>query len=296
MVHWAFQNDQFLPLDEVKLSLADSGFTFGATITDQCRTYRQQPFLLNEHLHRFFRSADLVQMKVPYSFDRIKEMVIELLDRCKKQHAAAEWILTWLLTPGEIGYFLGKSGGILQAQPHFLAYGYPLQADRFADYYSRGAVVMLARKTCSVPAHVLPPQVKQRSRLHWWMAEQEVKARHPQAQALLLDAQGHMTETASANILFVRHGYVLSPKRTNILNGISLQVTEAICRQEGIPFQETDLDENDIQVAEEACLCSTPYGIAPIGQIEDKIFPVHGTMFKRLQLAWQRYVDSQLNS
>lgn len=296
MAHWAFQNDQFLPLDEVKLSLADSGFTFGATITDQCRTYRQQPFLLNEHLHRFFRSADLVQMKVPYSFDRIKEILIEILDRCKQQNAAAEWILTWLLTPGEIGYFLGKPCGILQAQPHFLAYGYPIQTDRFADYYSHGAMVMLARNTCSVPATVLPPQVKQRSRLHWWMAEQEVKKRHPHAQALLLDSQGHITETASANILFVRQGYVLSPKRANILHGISLQVTEAICRREGISFQETDLDENDIKVVEEAFLCSTPYGIAPIGKIEDTILPVQGNMFNRLQLAWQRYVDSQLNS
>lgn len=290
MTFWAFQHDQFLPLDQVRLSPADAGFAFGATITDQCRTYQQKPFRLYDHLHRFFRSASLVGMPVPYSFERIGAILQELLERNRKQLPAAEWTLTWLLTPGDVGYFLGRPGGLMEAQPHFLAYSYPLQTERFSLYYTQGATVMLSRTTQSVPASVISPQIKQRSRIHWWMAEREIKSRHPQAHALLLDSQGHFTETASANVLLVSQGKVYSPRRNNILHGMSLQVTEELCQLCGIHFEETDLTEKDIGEAEEAFLSSTPYGIAPIGLFEDRTLPVHGPIFSKLRLAWDELV------
>src|SRR5437763_40202 len=78
------------------------------------------------------------------------------------------------------------------------------------------------------------PRIKQRSRLHWWLADRSARASQPGATALLLNESGHITETAAANFLLVQDGAVVSPPRSGILNGISLLVVEELCLNLGI--------------------------------------------------------------
>src|SRR5207302_1251856 len=99
----------------------------------------------------------------------------------------------------------------------------------------RDGARLLVPSVRHVPAASIDPRIKQRSRLHWWLAEQEVHQVDPLASALLLDDQGHVTETAAANFLLVRRGEVLSPPRSSVLSGVSLQVTQELCRQLGVP-------------------------------------------------------------
>src|SRR5437667_391388 len=81
------------------------------------------------------------------------------------------------------------------------------------------------------------PHIKQRSRMHGWLAEQEVRRTHPGSQALLLDADGCVTETASANFLLVKAGTIVSPPRDTVLEGVSLQVVTELCARLGIAVE-----------------------------------------------------------
>src|SRR5207302_2034678 len=134
------------------------------------------------------------------------------------------------------------------------------------------------------------PCIKQRSRLHWWLAEREVQALTPGASALLLDEAGHVTETAAANFLIVRQGTVLSPPRSDILGGVSLLVTQELCHQLGIPFREQTLDLTDCLAADEAFLTSTPYGIAGVRALNHVLLPWPGPIVRRLLAAWNECV------
>src|SRR5262249_46795928 len=115
-----------------------------------------------------------------------------------------------------------------------------------------------------VPAACVDPRVKQRSRLSWWIAEQEARRADAGASALLLDADGFVTETAAANLLLVRGGAVFSPPCDSILNGISLQVVEEMCRDLGIPFVENRLTVDDCRAADEAMLTGTSFCLAGV--------------------------------
>ena len=60
-------------------------------------------------------------------------------------------------------------------------------------------------------------------------AQQEAQRSDPHASALLLDHNGHLTETAAANFLIVQKGTVLSPPTGTVLQGVSLKVVRELC-------------------------------------------------------------------
>ncbi len=131
-----------------------------------------------------------------------------------------------------------------------------------------------------VPAACVDPRIKQRSRLNWWIAEQEARQIEPGASALLLDADGFVTETAGANLLIVRDGAVFSPPRDAVLNGVSLRVVEELCKELGIPFEEARLTVEDCRGADEAMLACTSYCLAGVRRVAgaDLPWPPHPTL------------------
>src|SRR5207302_1262988 len=132
--------------------------------------------------------------------------------------------------------------------------------------------------------------IKQRSRLHWWLAEREARQIDPDAAALLLDLDGHVTETAFANFLIVRRGTVISPPRPGVLNGISLRVTTELCHDLGIPFAESPLTVADCQNADEALLTGTAFCLAGVQSLNGAALPWPGPITESLAAAWTRLV------
>lgn len=291
MIYWAYQANEFKPLHDVKIAIHDIGFMMGVTVTDQCRTYRQQLFRLEDHLERFARSCELCSVRIPPRDNSLRNCIHEVLNRnLRESNDVAEWSVVWLLTPGKLESFYGKHGGILDATPELIVYALPLDENRYQHYYKTGAEVLIARSVQS--NQMISPFAKQRSRLHWWLAENEVKSQSKLAHPLLLDHDGYITETTTCNLVLIRGGKVISPTRHRILQGISLKMLEEICRKLGIPFIEADLREEDLAAAEEALLASTPFGIAPIGQLAGKVLPVQGPVFQRLWNGWNELTAS----
>jgi branched-chain amino acid aminotransferase len=105
---------------------------------------------------------------------------------------------------------------------------------------------------------------------------------------LLLDHEGFVTETSTANLLVVRNGVVRSPRPERILQGISLEITIELCTELGIPFEFADLQPEDCVNSSEAFLASSPYGIAPVCQLNDHLYGLHRPIFERLLTGWSQ--------
>src|SRR5437762_1801513 len=209
----AYLNGQFLPQTQLHLSFADAGFVFGATATDLCRTFRHRIFRLAEHLTRFRQSCHYARIPQPIPDDKLAHVAEELVG-----HNAAllrpeqDLALVLFATPGLIAYYAGLAGGPGEAPPTLAMHTFPLPLSRYARLFREGAHVIIP-SIRHVPAVCVDPRTKQRSRLHWWLAEQEAHASDPGAIALLLDGEGRVTETAGANFLAVCDGIVITPPR-----------------------------------------------------------------------------------
>src|SRR5262249_10267877 len=137
--------------------------------------------------------------------------------------ANTDLALAMVATPGPVFSHLEKE----IRGPTLVVHTAPLPFRRNAALFERGAHLVVP-SIRSIPADCVDPRVKQRSRIHWWLAEQEVQAADPDAHALLLDHDGHITETGFANFLIVRDGTIVSPPLSTILNGVSLQVVREL--------------------------------------------------------------------
>jgi branched-subunit amino acid aminotransferase/4-amino-4-deoxychorismate lyase len=281
-----YLNGDFRPQRDASLPLHDAGFVTGATVTDLCRTFRHRLFRLPDHLRRFRQSCDLAQVPQPCPDDELAA----LAERIVAHNAALlpadhDLALVLFATPGAIGYYLGDPGGPGDARPTFGLHTFPLPFARYTRLFREGAR-LVTPNVRAVPARCVDPRIKQRSRLHWWLADREVHANAPGASALLFDESGCVTETAAANFLIVHQGAVLSPPWSSILNGVSLLVTEEICRDLGIPFREQPLLLADCLSADEAFLTSTPYCLAGVRELNGNALPCPGPITRRLLAAW----------
>ncbi len=292
----AYASGRFLPYDQALLPLHDAGFVYGATATDLCRTFRHRPFRLPEHLARFRQSCEAALIPQPVPDERLLEIAEELVSHnADLLTPEQDLALVMLATPGPVGFYAGEQGGPGDGPPTLLLHTFPLPFERYVRLFTEGARLVIPH-TRQVPAASVDPRIKQRSRLHWWLAERQAHALDPLASALLLDLDGFVTETAAANFVIVKDGVVLSPPHEHVLGGISLRVVQELCADLGLPFVEKPLRLDQCQAADEAILTNTSYCLAGVRRLDGKELPWPGPVWQRLLQAWSARVGVDIQA
>lgn len=285
---------QLVPASQAHISIYDFGIVIGATVTDLLRTFRQEPYRLEDHVRRFYDSCKYARITPPISAEETTEITRELT-RHNAQVAGvdAELAVVYFVTPGENFIYAGSAatgGGKLT--PTFCIHSFPMPFHLFRRFFETG-LHLVTPSTRHVPPECVDPKIKNRSRLHWWLAEQEAHLVDAGAMPLLLDLQGNLTETSGSNLLLVKNGTVYSPAPRNILLGVSRKLAIEFCRKLGIPFVERDLQVYDALTADEAFVTTTPYCMAPITRFNGLTIgdgAVGGPIFNRILEAWSQEV------
>lgn len=92
--------------------------------------------------------------------------------------------------------------------------------------------------------------------------------------ALLLNAQGQITEATTSNLWIVREGVVETPPTTvGILHGITRAMLLKIVADLGMPHREVILTPQDLATASEGFLSSSVRLLMPIRQIDNVVLP-----------------------
>lgn len=281
-----------LPASQAHIAIYDAAVILGATVTDLVRTFRQQPYRLEDHLQRFYRSCRYARIQPRETLDQTLGICRDLI-----RHNAAllppgrELALVLFISPGEFPVYAGAAGMAGEGQPTFCIHTFPLPFSLWAPYFTQG-VHVVTPSVRHVPPQCVDPKIKCRSRMHWWLADQETHLVDPRAVSLCLDLEGNLTETSGSNFLVVQGRQVLSPTARHILHGISLQTVAELCPELGLEFVERDLQVYDVVNADEAMLATTPYCLAPVTRCNGLAVGQGrpGPVFQRLIGAWSERV------
>jgi branched-subunit amino acid aminotransferase/4-amino-4-deoxychorismate lyase len=281
----AYLNGQIMPADRAVLPIDDAGFALGATVTEQLRTFAGKLFRVERHLERLGRSLDICGLASPITLAEFGRIAREIAEHNHRLLAPGDDLgLAVFVTPGP--YPAIASGR--RAQPTVGLHTFPLAFDLWADAYTSGVSLVLTPVE-QVPAHCWPPELKCRSRMHYFLADRHAAAIERGARALLLDAAGHVTETATANVVIYQEGEgLVTPPRGTVLGGMSLEAVAELAARLGIRFGERPLLPADVASADEMLLSSTPYGIVPVTRFNGR--PIGSghpdAVFARLLAAW----------
>ncbi len=105
-------------------------------------------------------------------------------------------------------------------------------------------------------------------------------------EAIMLDAQGYVSEGSGENIFLVKRGVLMTPDlSSSILEGITRDTVLAIAREEGIPVSETRLTRDQLWLADEAFFTGTAAELTPIREVDNRSIGegTVGPITKRLQ-------------
>ena len=140
----------------------------------------------------------------------------------------------------------------------------------------------------AVPAELIDPKVKNRSRLHYMMANIEVsKFPGENNWPLLLDPDNHIAEGTGDNFFIVKDNVLYTPEPRNILVGISRNYIFELANELGIKYEECNLKVEDVNNADEAFMTATPFCMIPVTKIngenigEGKRGPITENLLKK---------------
>jgi branched-chain amino acid aminotransferase len=105
--------------------------------------------------------------------------------------------------------------------------------------------------------------------------------------ALSLDHEGNVAETASTNVFLVRDGEVLTPAPNGMfLNGITRQRVIALLHADGVRVQETRLGVADFAAADEIFLTGNASKVVPVTRFEDRALAFGPVTRRARDLYW----------
>jgi len=259
----AYLKGEFVPASRCVLPIYDLGIVIGAAVTDFLRTFHQQPYRMEDHVRRFYRSCQYARIEPPVDLQQTMAISEKLLVENSKLAPGQELGLVYYMTAGENSVYAGAAGMPAQLTPSYVQHTFPLRVDLWRDMFREG-VHCVTPAPRHWPPQCLSSKIKNRNRLHMWIGDREVRQLDAKAVALYLDVDGNITETGGSNFVIYRDGQVVSPRRNNILWGISVTVLAEILADMNVPFVEEDLQTYDVVNADEAWMPTTPYCLGPV--------------------------------
>ena len=217
----AFLNGRWVPASAAMVSPTDAGFVLGATVARAVANVRRQAVHLDDHIARLAHSVEQLGLKPDIVLDAMAETAVELVAR------------NYLLTePGDdLGLSIFVTPGVYPSystpepiRPTVCLHTYALPFHLWVNKYREGQS-LATTDVEQVSPRCWPADLKCRSRMHYYLADRKAAAIEPQSRALLLDAQGFVTEASTANLLVYNKSEGLaSPPLAKVLHGISLSV------------------------------------------------------------------------
>ena len=252
---------EMVPESEAKISIFDSAVMLGDTVTESTRTFRHQPFKLDQHITRMYKSLKVTRIDPGCSPDEMKEITSGVVEANLPEVAEEDDI--WIVHNISRGVSMpGPDPTVQQGRATVMIHTAPMDLTGWAGFYEKGchAVTSMSR---IIPSQSLDARIKNRSRMAYTLAEVEVKLVDPLAQGIILDVHGNVAENKGGNIFAVTDGRLRTPKSQNSLAGVSRETVLELAEGLGIENEVTELQPYDLYTADELFFTSTPYCIMP---------------------------------
>jgi branched-chain amino acid aminotransferase len=247
---WWYVGGRWVHPGEATLSINDIAVLRGYSVFESLRTYNRRPFHLDEHLARMFRSAELIELEIPWTREHIADVVQEIIARNSYRHAT----IRLLATGGE------SEDGIMPTGKPVLAVLITPLGERDMERFARGYKLITTR------LQRVSPEAKTANYVAAVRALKEAK-RQDAADALFVNKQGHVLEATRSNFFIFRGDTLVTP-REGVLIGITRDVVLELARGR-FAVEERPILLEELRLVDEAFVTSSSREITPVVQIDD---------------------------
>lgn len=275
-----FLDDRLVDESEAMVSVYDHGFLYGDGIYETMRAYDGVVFRIDEHLERLERSASLIRLETP---DR-KYIAGAVLQTLRCNHLRDAYIrVTLSRGKGPIGLDTALCRRPTLVVIAELFHPYP-------DKLYEDGVFMVISSVVRNHVRAINPMIKSLNFLNNILAKAEAKDRGAY-EAIMLNADGHITEGTVCNIFFVIDGILCTPSvGAGILDGITRDIVISLAGVSGLTVREGLFSPWDILGATEVFFTNTTAEVMPVSRIDDTVYNV-GSISGRLRALYREEVE-----
>lgn len=284
-------NGQFVPESQARVSIYDSALLVGDMAYEVTRTFRHQPFRLEQHLHRLYESLAAIETVAGMTPGELHDVTLQTLERnLPTEDADVDWQIIHNVSRGPSLEFV-RAFEPSEMRASVIVSCYPIvdKLAALAPAYESGVNLIVTRQR-AVPGEWLRADIKTRSRLHYQLASLEARQRQPGAYACLVDPAGHVMEGTNGNLFIVRDGRLITCPTGSILEGVTRGVVLELAGRLGIAASEEHYTVPQALEADEVFLTSTSIGILHARSLDGQMFGEGqlGTVTSRLREAlWE---------
>ena len=286
-------NGELIPESEAKISIYDSALMFGDMVFEMTRSFNKVQFKLREHLERLYASIKYVRISLEMSIDEMEKHINETIEANEPLFAADdEHRLMIDVSRGILSIYQGIVG--THKWPNVIIADFPLRwtVAGMGKLFNTGINAVITSQR-AIPAQLLEPKVKNRSRIHYLMANIEASNYEGENNwALLLDPDGFIAEGTGDNFFIVKDNVIITPEPRNILRGVSRAYIFELAQKLGLFCIEKNIEPYDVMTADEAFMTGTPFCILPVSSLNS--IPIGsepmGKITRQLLDAWSSKV------
>ena len=259
----AYLNGEFLPLQEARISPLDRGFLFGDGIYEVVPSYGGRMVGFSQHFARMEKGLALVEIAPSLTEQDTRDICQHLIDNNRETLGENIGVYLHVSRGADTRRFHAYPEGV---QPTVFAFAFaltpPVTADRSIHAGAKVAITQDLRwQRCHIKSTALLGNV-----MHFQQGYREGNA-----ETILFNGDGQITEASSSNVFIVKDGEVLTPPLDNqLLPGITRMLVLACLQKAGIPHRESWFSVDDLNNADEVWLTSSGKEILPVVQVGDK--------------------------
>lgn len=278
---FVFMHGKLVPWDEALIHVGCEAATRGLNVFEGIKGYWQQNekfgiVFLKRHYLRLLRSAKLLHIPCPWTYEEYELAVFELLGALLVKDKDM-WIRTTLFA------IEGNWGEETKADLVLTAYNQDKQEPQPINLgistWGRSGDNML-------PARIKTSTNYQAGRL----ARIEGRSRDFH-DMVLLNQWGRVAEATGSCMLMVREGVIYTPPASEgALESITLDFVEELAKSMDIDFVRRPIDRTELYIADELAICGTLAELVPIQKIDSYNIEPFGPVLTKIRNKFFRLV------
>jgi branched-chain amino acid aminotransferase len=239
-----FYNNQIC--DSLCLDVNNLGLLRGYAAFEYLRTYNQQPFCLQAHLHRFLFSIRHMGLVCPYSLQTLTQITLDLIAK-HGDDCGVKWYAT---------AFNSADGLRHNHRCELFAFTLPMTPPP-QEHYLKGI------DTATLIEKRPLPQAKTTA---YFTATQYLSAKPDLQELIYLDHEGTVLEAATSNLFLVKNK-ILYTASAQVLHGITREVVLNLAQDRfEVSFQK--INYSDLPSFDEIFITATNKEIMPVKKVD----------------------------
>ncbi|MEK4230381.1 D-amino-acid transaminase [Solibacillus sp. FSL H8-0538] len=281
---YSLWNDRIVADEEIVVNKEDRGYQFGDGIYEVVKVYNGELFTAEEHVDRFYASAEKIRLTIPYTKDKLHQLLHELVEANNLGTGHIYFQITRGATPRN-HIFPG-----LDVPP--VLSGSAKENPRPVANFESGV-----KATFVDDIRWLRCDIKSLNLLGAVLAKQE--AHEKGCYEAILHRDGTITEGSSSNIYGIKDGVLYThPANNLILNGITRAVILKCAAEIGLPVKEEAFTTTEALEMDELIVSSTTSEVTPIIEVDGTVIGSGqpGEWTRKLQVQFDTKIPTGIRS